>query len=72
MITLGKHTNTDLVQVWSQSDFIFMKEIKNNKKQKKFEHKMVSPAKRPKCRSDFVACIWWVGVGAVDLVHAFI
>ena len=31
------------------------KTSKNNKKQKKFEHKMASPAKRSKCRYDFVA-----------------
>ena len=37
---------------------ILMKEIrhlKTIKKQKKFEHKMASPAKRSKCRYDFVA-----------------
>ena len=31
---------------------------KNNKKQKKFEHKIASPAKRSKCRYDFVAFTW--------------
>ena len=31
------------------------KTSKNNKKQRKFEHKMASPAKRSKCRYDFVA-----------------
>ena len=35
---------------------------KNNKKQKKFEHKTASPAKGPKCRYDFVAFPWRIGL----------
>ena len=34
------------------------KTSKNNEKQKKFEHKMASSAKRSKCRYDFVAFTW--------------
>ena len=53
----------DLVQIWNQSNSIFMNgtrqlKVKTTKKQKKFEHKMASPAKRPKCRYDFVAFTW--------------
>ena len=42
-----------------------MKEIrhlKTIKNKKKFEHKMASPAKRPKCRYDFVAFTFMLGI----------
>ena len=40
-----------------------IRHLKNNKKEKKFKHKTASPAKRPKCRYNFVAFTWRLSCG---------
>ena len=50
---------TDLVRLKSKYFYSYERnKTPENNRQKKFEHKMVSPAKWPKCRYDFAAFTW--------------